>query len=97
MQRHIPCRRCLPAGSRFYFLPHLLGSLTVFYSEPFQYHPVHALVLRMHSTHGELTICLDSVLTCFFGDKNKKATGLVVVPARNTKKERHLFVVDSVL
>lgn len=29
-------------------------------------------------------MCLKSVLTCLFGDKNKKATG-VVVPVRNTK------------
>lgn len=33
--------------------PDLPRSFTVFYSEPCQYHPVHALVLGMHSTHGE--------------------------------------------
>lgn len=32
---------------------YLFKSFIVFYSEPFQYHPVHAVVLLMHSMHGE--------------------------------------------
>lgn len=36
-----------------YLVPIVLPVFTVFYSKPFQYHPLHAVVLLMPSMHGK--------------------------------------------
>ena len=91
-ERNIPCLRCLP-----FSFPSLVQCYT---PKPFQYHPVHAVVLLMHSMHGEeKNLSQVWVLTCFFGDKNKKATGVVFTSWGTAKKNKtqQRFVVDSVL
>lgn len=78
---NIPCLRCLP--------------FRVFYSVILQTIPVPpgACCCTPDALNAwRIMICLVdlSVLTCFFGDKNKKATG-VVLSVRNTKTFCHGF------
>lgn len=78
---YIPCLRCLP--------------FPVFYSVILQTIPVPpgACCCTPDALNAwRIIICLESVLTCLFGDKNKKATG-VVLPVRNNQN----IVLDSVL
>lgn len=62
----------------------LFQSCVVFYSETIPVPPGACWCTPDELNAWRKLICPKSVLTCFFGDKNKKATG-VVLRVRNTK------------